>query len=118
MKAYHRHKADRILAEVNNGGNLVEKLIHSLDASVAFKAVRATRGKSMRAEPVVALYEQKKVFHLKHFPKLVEQMLTYTPSSSASPDRLDALVWALTELCLGKDQKGKNSPAIRKIWSV
>ncbi|MGL4426692.1 MAG: DNA-packaging protein [Alphaproteobacteria bacterium] len=118
VEAYHRHKADRILAEVNNGGDLVEKLIHSLDASVAFKAVRATRGKSMRAEPVVALYEQKKVFHLKHFPKLVEQMLTYTPNSSASPDRLDALVWALTELCLGKDQKGKNSPAIRKIWSV
>jgi predicted phage terminase large subunit-like protein len=118
VEAYHRHKADRILAEVNNGGDLVEKLIHSLDPSVAFKAVRATRGKSLRAEPVVALYEQKKVFHLKHFPKLVEQMLTYTPRCSASPDRLDALVWAVTELCLGKDKASRVASATRKIWKI
>lgn len=116
VEAYHRHQADRVLAEVNNGGDLVEKLIHAVDATVSFKAVRASRGKHIRAEPIAALYEQNRVTHLKHFPELVEQMLTFTTKSGKSPDRLDALVWALTELCLvQKKQSKKNRP---QVWGT
>ena len=110
VEAYHQWNADRIIAEVNNGGELVEQLLHTLHPSVPYKAVRATRGKYTRAEPVSALYEQKRIFHLQHFHELENQMLSYTPQSASSPDRLDALVWALTELFLSNVKPVK-------IWS-
>jgi phage terminase large subunit-like protein len=101
IEAYHRLKADRIVAEVNMGGELVEQLLRSHDPTVSYKPVRAMRGKALRAEPIAALYERGKVWHAGGFPKLDEQLCSYIPGvSSKSPDRLDALVWALTELML------------------
>lgn len=95
---YHRFRADRVAGEVNNGGELIETVLRSVDADVSFRAVRAMRGKIERAEPVAALYEQRRVHHLGRFPVLEEQMTTFRPESSDSPDRLDALVWAVTTL--------------------
>ena len=104
VAAYHRHGADRIVAEVNQGGDLVETVIRQVDADVPFRAVRATRGKSVRAEPVAALYEQGRVSHRPGLAALEDQMGRMTVrgyEGSGSPDRVDALVWALTELLLG-----------------
>lgn len=96
---FHKWDADRIVAEVNNGGDLVERLIRTVDHTVRFKSVHATRGKLVRAEPIAALYEQGKVHHVGVFPELESQMCTYTGERpKPSPDRLDALVWGLSEL--------------------
>jgi phage terminase large subunit-like protein len=98
---YRALEADRIVAEVNNGGDMVELTIRTVDPLVPYTAVRASRGKLIRAEPIAALYEQRKVIHALQFAELEEQCQTYVPDSSqSSPDRLDALVWALTELML------------------
>ena len=99
VKAYHDHKADRILAEVNNGGQMVESVVRMADRDVSYKAVHASRGKITRAEPVSALYEQGRCHHVGCFPALEDQMCDYNPKTSRfSPDRMDALVWGLTEL--------------------
>ncbi|MGH7034953.1 MAG: hypothetical protein ACREFL_14575 [Stellaceae bacterium] len=99
ITAFHAHRADRIVAEVNNGGEMVEATLRMLDASVPYKPVHASRGKMLRAEPVAALYEQGRVHHLGAFPALEDQMCVFAGAAGgASPDRLDALVWALTEL--------------------
>lgn len=99
VKLYYKYSADCIVGEVNNGGDLVESNVRTFDKNINFKQVRATRGKIKRAEPIAALYEQHKVFHIKYFDKLEEQMTMYTGKETEdSPDRLDALVWALTEL--------------------
>ena len=90
--------ADRVIGEVNNGGDLLESLLRSFDAGIPYKAVRASRGKTARAEPVAALYEQRKVKHCGIFPELEDEMCSFVPASPFSPDRLDALVWAVTEL--------------------
>ncbi len=95
---FYEYSADRIVAETNNGGDLVERLIRSVDNQVPYKAVHATRGKIVRAEPISALYEQNKVHHIGSFPVLEDQMISYTGSFQTSPDRLDALVWGLSEL--------------------
>jgi len=96
---FYQWDADRIVAEVNNGGDLVEKLIRTLDTGVRFKSVHATRGKMVRAEPIAALYEQGRVHHCGVFSELETQMCTYTGERpKPSPDRLDALVWGLSEL--------------------
>lgn len=97
---YWRYQADAIVAEVNNGGDLVETIIRSIDSRVRVKSVRASRGKAIRAEPVAALYERGLVHHVGSFPELEEQMTTWEPSHVKSPDRIDALVWALTDLQL------------------
>ncbi len=110
IDAYHRLKADRIVAEVNMGGDLVEQLLRTYDTSISYKAVRATRGKVVRAEPIVSLYEQGKIWHADYFPALEEQLCSYVPGQTRkSPDRLDALVWALSELMFTR-------PSVRKIW--
>ena len=104
VAAFHRHGADRIVAEVNQGGDLVEAVIRQIDPSVPIRSVRATRGKVVRAEPVAALYEQGRVFHAPGLPWLEEQMGRMTSQGyqgGGSPDRVDALVWALSELLLG-----------------
>ena len=98
IRLFYELNADRIVAEVNNGGDLVERLIRTIDSKVPYTPVRASRGKMMRAEPVAALYEQERVSHIGVFSQLEEQMCSYTPEARTSPDRLDALVWALTEL--------------------
>ena len=97
--AYHAHSADRIVAEVNNGGEMVELTIRTVDEGVAYKAVHASRGKRTRAEPVAALYEQGRVHHVGAFSKLEDEMTGWVPGAP-SPNRMDALVWALTELML------------------
>ena len=100
VNAYHDYQADRIVAEVNNGGDMVEHTVRTVDRRVSFKQVRASRGKLTRAEPVAALYEQGKVHHLGVLSQLEDQMCSWVPGDT-SPDRMDALVWALTELMLG-----------------
>ena len=100
---YRKYDADRVVAEVNNGGDLVEATLRMVDDNVSFNAVRASRGKFIRAEPVAALYEQKRAHHLGAFPLLEDQMTSFTSdldrqSAGYSPDRVDALVWAFTEL--------------------
>lgn len=100
--AYHLHRADRVIGEVNNGGDLVESNVRTADPNLSYRAVRASRGKYTRAEPCAALYEQGRVHHVGAFAKLEDQQCDWDPTSgAASPDRLDALVWALTELMLG-----------------
>lgn len=99
VAAYHEFKADRIVAEVNNGGDLVANTIKGFDANVPVTSVTASRGKITRAEPVANLYGMGKVSHTQDYPELVSQMIGYDGKGS-SPDRLDALVWALTDLML------------------
>lgn len=98
VEAFREWKADRIVAETNNGGDMVIMVIQSVDPNAPVTKVHATRGKRLRAEPISALYEQKRVHHVGAFPQLEDQMVMWTPESSGSPDRLDALVWALSEL--------------------
>lgn len=100
VNLYHTYKADRVIGEVNNGGDMIRSIIAQQDKSVSYKEVRASRGKVARAEPVVSLYEQGLVYHTKRFPQLELQMTTWTPKSNESPDRVDALVWGLTETML------------------
>jgi phage terminase large subunit-like protein len=102
VEAYHEHKADRIVAEANQGGDMVKTVLRTVDPNVPVKLVHATRGKRVRAEPVAALYEQGRVFHAAVFADLEDQLVTWTPDSPTSPDRLDALVWALTDLDLAR----------------
>jgi phage terminase large subunit-like protein len=101
VSLYHARGADALVAEVNQGGDMVAAVIASADASVPVRTVRATRGKWLRAEPVAALYEQGRVHHVGAFPALEDEMCDFLPEGTAdgrSPDRLDALVWALTAL--------------------
>lgn len=98
IEAYREHNADAIVAEVNNGGDMIPTLIKQIDTNIRVKTVRATRGKQLRAEPVASLYEQNRAHHVGHLDKLETQLTTWTPEDPKSPDRLDALVWAATEL--------------------
>jgi phage terminase large subunit-like protein len=124
VDAYRRWNADRVVAELNLGGSLVEMLLRTVDRSVSYKAVKASRGKAIRAEPIAALYEQGRVHHVGEFTELEDQLVCWDPASAtdrrhresiretgaAGPmqgvrgrartasDRLDALVWALTDL--------------------
>src|SRR5580692_3073235 len=105
IAAYAAHRADRIVAEVNNGGDMVEATLRVVDPNVPFAAVHASRGKVARAEPVAALYEQGRVHHLGALPLLEDQMCAFSSDFDRdavgySPDRVDALVWALTDLLL------------------
>ncbi len=103
VAAVARHGADRLVAEVNQGGDLVEQLVRQVDPMVSYRPVRASRGKVARAEPVAALYEQGRVAHLRGLGPLEDQMVLMTPQGfvgRGSPDRVDALVWALTDLML------------------
>ena len=95
VEAYNRHGADRIIAEVNNGGDIVGHLLHSLFPNVPYHGVHATRSKNARAEPIAALYEQKRVVHCDYFHELEQQMIRLSRPLS---DRMDALVWALSAL--------------------
>lgn len=103
VDAYRRWGADRIVGEVNNGGDLVETNVRLHDRFVRYHAVHASRGKAKRADPIAGLYEQGLGFHCGEFPELEDQMTGWVPpkpgqSDRESPDRMDALVWAATEL--------------------
>jgi phage terminase large subunit-like protein len=113
-KAYRRFSADRVVAEINQGGDMVTAMLKSIDETLPVTTVRATRGKFLRAEPVAALYEQGRVAHAGRFVALEDQMCDFGPdglSSGRSPDRLDALVWALTALML----ESSSEPRVRGI---
>ena len=102
ITAYHRHKADRIVAETNFGGDMVENTIRTVEPGISYKAVHASRGKAIRAEPIAAMYEQGRIHHVGEFPFLEDELCTWEPGMGAqSPNRLDALVWAMTEVGLG-----------------
>ena len=98
-RVYDQYQADRVVAEKNNGGELVEANLRTVDRSLSYRGVWASRGKRTRAEPISSLYEQGRVHHVGAFPALEDQMCDWVPDSGdPSPDRMDALVWALTEL--------------------
>ena len=103
VRAYHHYGADRIIAEANNGGDLVELVIRTVDNNVPYRAVRASRGKMTRAEPVAALYEQNRAHHVGMFAALEDQM-TAGIGDGGRNDRLDALVWAITELVVSQNE--------------
>ena len=107
VQAYLDFKADRIVAEQNQGGEMVRETIRTVDPNVPVTLVTASRSKRARAEPVAALYEQGRVYHIEAFEELEDQLCTWTPESGESPDRLDALVWVFTELMLG---------TVAKVW--
>lgn len=94
--AYDQVEADRMVGEVNNGGELVALTLRTVDPDIPFQQVWASRGKRIRAEPVAALYEQGRVHHLGTFPELEDQLTSWVPDAAGSPDRMDALVWALS----------------------
>ena len=109
--------ADRLVAEVNQGGDLVEAVIRQIDPMVPFRKVHAMRGKSARAEPVAALYEQGRVFHARDLGTLEDQMCAMTAQGfqgKGSPDRVDALVWALHELIVGPSAHWRR-PNVRSL---
>jgi len=100
VNAYNDLKADCIVAEKNYGGEMVEFTIHTIDPNVKVKPVDASRGKAVRAEPIAAIYEQGRGHHVGSFPRLEDEMCLWTPGDK-SPNRMDAMVWAATELMLG-----------------
>lgn len=117
VKLYHAHMADRVIGEVNNGGDLIESVMRMVDPALSYKAVRATKGKVRRAEPVAALYEQGRVHHVGQFGALEDQMFEFTSDFDTdkmgySPDRVDALVWAITELML---EETMDMPRVRTL---
>ena len=110
---YQHYQADRLIAEINQGGDLVETLILRYAPNIVYRGVRAVRGKMIRAEPVAALYEQRRVHHVGVFKNLEEEMCRYDGHGKNSPDRMDALVWGLTDLLLQRRKPVK--PVIRKL---
>lgn len=98
VAAYDRWAGDRIVGEVNNGGDLIETVLRTVDHAVPYRKVTATRGKRVRAEPIAALYEQGRIHHVGVLPDLEAQLCSWTPEAPGSPDRMDALVWAITDL--------------------
>jgi len=114
VNAYHRWGADRIIGETNNGGDMIELLMRQVDPNISYRKVTATRGKLVRAEPVAALYEQKRAHHVGGFPQLEDQMCNWMAGSPDSPDRMDALVWAITDL-IGNSQSIMGLAALSKF---
>jgi phage terminase large subunit-like protein len=116
--AYRNYRANRVVAEVNNGGDMVAEVLRQCDPSLPVRAVRATRGKFLRAEPVAAAYERGLVHHVGAFAKLEDQLCALTAdfdarSAGFSPDRADALVWAVADLI---DIEGKRSTGMLDYW--
>ena len=114
VSLYHHYQADRIVAERNQGGEMVRRTLEAEDETVPIRLVHASRGKMARAEPISALYERGKVKHVRGLDELETQMRTWGPLGSVgSPDRLDACVWALTDLMLN----GVSTPNLRLSYS-
>jgi phage terminase large subunit-like protein len=104
VMAFDEFAADLVVAEVNNGGEMVGETLKTVRRTLPYKAIHASRGKAIRAQPISSLYEQGTVSHCEVFMELEDQLTSWTPESGSSPDRLDALVWALTELMV-KEQR-------------
>ena len=113
VQAFEDYKADRIVAEKNQGGDMVEATIRSVMPSAPYKGITAKVGKRLRAEPIAALYEQGRISHVGSFDILEDQMTGWLPDSGTSPDRLDALVHAITELGLAAGCLLYTSPSPR-----
>ncbi|MGB3808907.1 MAG: terminase family protein [Parvibaculum sp.] len=111
-KAFRDHEADRIVAESNQGGEMVSTIMRQVMPTAPLRLVRATRGKRLRAEPVAALYERGFVSHVGALARLEDQMCDFVPSMGKSPDRVDALVWALTDLMLDAEA---GAPKVRRL---
>ena len=118
MALYRRLEADALVVETNQGGEMAEAVLRQVDAEVPITPVKATRGKALRAEPVAHLYEQGRVRHAGVFPELEDELCDFGPtdkgfglSSGRSPDRMDALVWAISALALG----AKGTPRVRAL---
>ncbi len=112
--AYERHQGDRIIGEANYGGDMVRAVIQAQDDKLPYEAVHATRAKEVRAEPISALYEQGRIHHVGYFPEIEEQLMAMTQAGYTgvlSPDRADALIWAMTAL-FPKMTKKKDKPVI------
>ena len=112
-----RYGADKLVAEVNQGGAMVGEVLRQVDPLVPLKSVHASRGKVARAEPVAALYEQGRVGHMRGLAELEDQMCRMTArgyEGAGSPDRVDALVWALHELMIEPAAKWRR-PAVRSL---
>lgn len=120
IAAYREFSADRIVAEVNFGGAMVESTIRQVDKLVPVQVITASRGKVQRAEPIAALYEHTpaRVHHVGALPQLEDQMTTWTPADGTSPDRVDALVWALTDLTSGMGAQAWIEWARRKAEAI
>ena len=101
VEMYRKHKCDRVIAEVNNGGDMVESVLRQVDSTIPYRKVHASRGKQVRAEPISALSEQGRLHLVGSFPLLEDQLVTWEPGSDRSPDRMDAMVWAVTDLMGG-----------------
>jgi predicted phage terminase large subunit-like protein len=109
VDTYKQNEADMIVGEANFGGAMVEYTIRTIDKRVPYRAVHASRGKVVRAEPIAALYEQGRVRHVRSFPQMEDQMIYMTQrgyEGKGSPDRLDAAVWAITDLVFGHSNRG------------
>ncbi len=103
VSLFDKWDADRVIAEVNNGGDMIEQTIRTVRRNIPYTKVHASRGKTARAEPVAALYEQGRVHHCGAFPQLEDEMVNWVPGKlTQSPNRADALVWAMTFLLLGE----------------
>jgi phage terminase large subunit-like protein len=111
VAAYHEFAADRIVVEANQGGAMARQILRLVDPSAPVREVYAARGKRARAEPVAALYEQGRVRHVASFPKLEDQMRAFTGGEAESPDRLDALVWAVFDLMLRR----RGAPRVARL---
>jgi phage terminase large subunit-like protein len=105
IAAYDEFGADRVIVEVNNGGDMVAHTLRTVRPRLSIQSVHASRGKLTRAEPIAALYEQRRVWHTAPFPDLEDQLCSWTPESGTSPDRLDAVVWALTALDIADERR-------------
>ena len=101
---YRKWKCDRIIGEANNGGDMIEALLRQVDSSIPYRKVNASRGKRVRAEPISALSEQLRLHMVgSNFSLLEDQLVTWEPDSDSSPDRMDAMVWAVSDLMAGSN---------------
>lgn len=122
VRAYHSFSADRLVAEENFGGQMVELVVRGVDPNVSYRAVHASRGKIIRAEPVAAQYERGRVHHVGMLPELEEELTSYA-GGGPSPGRFDAMTWALTDLLLGNTSLGvveylKSDQAQRQVATL
>jgi len=108
VTAYHKHKADCIVAEKNNGGEMVSAVIETVDPKVKVKLVHASRGKQTRAEPIASLFEHDRGHVIGSFPTLEDEMCLWEPGQD-SPNRMDAMVWAFTDLLVDPEEKDRYS---------
>lgn len=112
VEAYDEFKADLVVAEVNNGGDLVESVLRTVNTNLSYRGVHASRGKRVRAEPVASLYAQDKVRHVGAMVELENELCSYDPDGAVSPNRLDAMVWGITNLMLENVWSGSSDVAV------